>query len=87
MPADMNMRIMINSFTAQIQGLWYGDSSSLQTAAAPLLATIGNGASLSGLQTTDWMGGFNAYANGETVDVSVPYNHVRSRRILLVNLN
>ena len=76
MPSDMNMRIMINSFIAQIQGLWYGDAASLQTAAVPLLAAIGNGAALSGVQTSDWMGGFAAYANGETVDVSVPYNHV-----------
>ena len=87
MPADMNMRIFINSYTAQIQGLWYGDSSTLQTAAAPLLAAIGNGASLSGLQTTDWMGGFNAYANGETIDVSVPYNHVRPSNPVNLNLS
>jgi hypothetical protein len=72
MPAKMNMRVFANSFLTQLQGLYHGPASDLQTAIAPLLTATG--ASLSQAQETDWSGAFTAYSNGQTVDATHPYN-------------
>ncbi|KAJ9130621.1 FAD-binding domain-containing protein [Coniochaeta hoffmannii] len=72
MPAEMNMRVFGMNFGAQLQGLYYGPSSALQQAIAPLMTLLGT--SLGQMQQTDYMGGFAAYDNGDQVDVSHPYN-------------
>lgn len=74
MPAEMNMRVFGMSFYTQLQGMYYGSSSDLQKAIAPLMTLLGT--SLGQTQQTDYMGGFAAYDNGDTVDVSHPYNMV-----------
>ncbi|KAF2205787.1 FAD-binding domain-containing protein [Delitschia confertaspora ATCC 74209] len=71
MPAEMNMRVFGNAYSTQLQGLYHGNSSQLQAAIQPLMSSLGT--SLSSRQT-DWIGGFTAYSNGQTVDVSHPYN-------------
>ncbi|KIH91154.1 chitooligosaccharide oxidase [Sporothrix brasiliensis 5110] len=72
MPAELNFRIFGSSYQTQIQGLYHGGQAALQTAMQPLLGKLG--ASLSQVQQTDWVGGFAAYDNGDTVDASHPYN-------------
>lgn len=79
MPAEMNMRVFGMSFSTQLQGMYYGSSSSLQQAIAPLMALLGT--SLGQTQQTDYMGGFAAYDNGDPVDVSHPYNMVCLSRL------
>jgi hypothetical protein len=74
MPAEMNMRVFGTSFGAQLQGMYYGPSSDLKQAIAPLMTLLN--ATLGQTQQTDYMGGFTAYANGDTVDASHPYNLV-----------
>lgn len=74
MPRAMNMRIFGNAYAAQLQGLYHGSSNDLRTAIQPLLTAVG--ASLGQAQQTDWVGGFNGYSNGQTVDVTHPYNLV-----------
>ncbi|OIW34144.1 FAD-binding domain-containing protein [Coniochaeta ligniaria NRRL 30616] len=72
MPAEMNMRVFGMSFSTQLQGMYYGPSTALQQAIAPLMTLLGT--SLGQTQQTDYMGGFAAYDNGDTVDVSHPYS-------------
>lgn len=74
MPKEMNFRIFGSSYSAQIQGLYHGSQSALTSAIQPLMSKLGT--SLSQVRQTDWQGGFAAYDNGDTVDVSHPYNMV-----------
>jgi hypothetical protein len=71
MPAEMNFRVFAMGTYAQLQGLYHGTTSQLNTAIAPLLKSLGT--SLSKAQQTDWVGGFNGYTNGDRVDVTHPY--------------
>ncbi|KAI1867447.1 hypothetical protein JX265_007249 [Neoarthrinium moseri] len=72
MPAEMNFRLFVNSYGTNLQGLYFGSPSQLQSAIQPLMSSLG--ASLSQSRQTDWPGGFAAYDNGDPVDVSHPYN-------------
>ena len=76
MPSEMNFRIFGSSFQTQMQGSYHGTASDLRSAIQPLLSQLG--ASLSMVQQTDWVGGFTAYTNGDTVDATHPYNMVSS---------
>ena len=73
MPAEMNMRVFGGGFQTQLQGSYHGSASALQSAISPLLQKLG--ATMS-TQTSDWNGGFTAYANGDRVDVTHPYGNV-----------
>ncbi|KAH8900104.1 FAD-binding domain-containing protein [Thozetella sp. PMI_491] len=72
MPTEMNARIFANNGQIQLQGLYHGSASGLQSAISPLLSQLG--ASLSQSQTQSWMSAFTYYTYGGQVDVTHPYN-------------
>jgi FAD/FMN-containing dehydrogenase len=76
MPAEMNMRVFGMSFSTQLQGMYYGSQSQLQSAIAPLMSLLGT--NLGQTSQTNYMGGFLAYDNGDNVDPSHPYSMVRN---------
>ncbi|KAL1878594.1 hypothetical protein VTK73DRAFT_7772 [Phialemonium thermophilum] len=71
MPAEMNMRVFGVAFGAQLQGLYHGNASAMEAAVAPLLTLLNT--TLWQVNETDWMGGFEAYANGDTINATHPY--------------
>ncbi|AEO62186.1 uncharacterized protein THITE_2106069 [Thermothielavioides terrestris NRRL 8126] len=72
MPKELNMRILGNSYQTQLQGLYYGNSSALQSAMQPILSKLG--AKLSDTEESDWMDAFAHYAYSPTIDITGPYN-------------
>jgi hypothetical protein len=68
MPAELNMRLFISPWTNGVQGLYYGNATALQTVLRPLLNALNQ--SMPSVTTTDWPGGFSAWANGQTIDVT-----------------
>jgi len=74
MPAELNMRVFANNQQMQLQGLYHGSSSGLQSAISSLTSKLGAG--LSQTQTQGWMQAFTYYTYGGTVDTTHPYNTV-----------
>ncbi|KAK2027940.1 FAD binding domain-containing protein [Colletotrichum zoysiae] len=66
MPNELNMRLAISSFSANLEGMFYGNKTGLQAALDPLLATIGGRLTTS--QTTDWLGHLQHFGNGMALD-------------------
>jgi FAD/FMN-containing dehydrogenase len=75
MPREMNMRIFLSGGGPQLQGLYHGTQSALQSAIQPLMSSMG--ASLASTSQTNWMGGFTGYSNGQNLESTAPYNEVR----------
>ena len=74
MPAELNMRLSIGSGNSHFEGVYWGNSTGLQNALNPLLKATGGKVSSSG--TGGWIDGLKHYANGMTLDQTVPYNFV-----------
>jgi FAD/FMN-containing dehydrogenase len=73
MPAELNMRVMATSSFTQLEGQYFGDTTGLQDALAPLLNKTGGAIQQS--QTTTWLDALAHYANGK-LDVTYPYSLV-----------
>ncbi|KAH8654525.1 hypothetical protein BGZ60DRAFT_418700 [Tricladium varicosporioides] len=59
-PAEMNLRIFINSQSVSLQGVYFGSQSAFQSAIAPLLSKVGNPSG--NVQSMDYIGMLNNYA-------------------------
>jgi FAD/FMN-containing dehydrogenase len=68
MPAELNMRLFLSPWTNGFQGLYHGNATACAAALQPLVSALN--VQMPTLTTTDWLGGFNAWANGQTVDVT-----------------
>lgn len=42
MPAEMNMRLLINGYQIQLMGVYYGTEEEFETAIEPILSKVGN---------------------------------------------
>ncbi|KAI0977622.1 FAD binding domain-containing protein [Xylaria arbuscula] len=60
MPAELNMRVMGTQRMTQLEGVYYGEKTGLQSALAPLLAKTGGSILATG--TTDWIGSLEHFA-------------------------
>jgi len=74
MPAELNMRVLGNGFQTQLQGMYYGNSSTLKTAVQPLLGKLNS--TLSNVQESGWMDAFGHYAYSQEIDITRPYSQV-----------
>ena len=74
MPRELNMRIFITKQFTNLEGLWYGNKSTLQAALQPLLSKV-NG-SLQLAQQGDWMDQLKHFGNGMALDQGHPYDYV-----------
>ncbi|KAK3896906.1 Reticuline oxidase [Staphylotrichum tortipilum] len=72
MAEELNMRILGNGYQTQLQGLYYGNSSSLKTAVQPLLTKLST--TLSNVQELDWMTAFQHYSYSQETDITRPYS-------------
>ncbi|KAL2259992.1 hypothetical protein VTK26DRAFT_6156 [Humicola hyalothermophila] len=77
MPEEMNMRLFGNSWNTQLQGMYYGNASALETAIQPLLDLLPN-ATLSNVKEHDWMGAFKHYSYSSEIDITRPYRQVET---------
>lgn len=73
MPAELTMRLFINHYVANAEGVYFGDAAGFQRAIAPVLAISGTSATS---KTVGWMDAIKAYANGQTLDQTTPYSIV-----------
>lgn len=74
MPKEMNMRVLGNGWQTQLQGLYHGNSSALETAIEPLLAKLNS--TLSGVREYGWMEAFEHYAYSAEIDITGPHRQV-----------
>ncbi|GKT46171.1 FAD-linked oxidoreductase sorD [Colletotrichum spaethianum] len=74
MPNELNMRLFITPRFTNLEGMFYGDKTDLQTVLDPLLATIGGRLTTS--QTTDWFGNLQHFGNGLALDQKDNYQKV-----------
>jgi FAD/FMN-containing dehydrogenase len=74
MPAELNMRLVIQMGSSHLEGVYWGNSSGLSAALSPLLSPYGG--SISSNTTGGWIDSLNQYANNMALDQSVPYNFV-----------
>jgi len=74
MPAELNMRLSGSATAVNLEGVYYGNSGGLQNALAPFLRT--GGGSITGQRTIGWLDALRAWANGEKLDETYPYNAV-----------
>ncbi|KAG7294043.1 hypothetical protein NEMBOFW57_004105 [Staphylotrichum longicolle] len=72
MPAELNMRVLGNGYQTQLQGLYYGNSSTLKTAVQPLLSKLNS--TLSNVKESGWMDAFSNYAYSQQIDITRPYS-------------
>ncbi len=75
MPAELNMRLAGQPSSVNLEGVYFGSQSGLQSALAPLLRSAGG--SISSARTVGWLDGLKAWANGEKLDETYPYNPVK----------
>jgi hypothetical protein len=75
MAAELNMRVLGNGYQTQLQGMYYGNSSSLKTAVQPLVTKLNT--TLSNVQESDWMEAFEHYSYSQQIDITRPYQQVR----------
>jgi FAD/FMN-containing dehydrogenase len=68
MPPELNMRLFLSNWLNGFEGLYHGNATALQAALQPLLSALN--LAMPSVNTTDWVGGFTAYANGQTIDVT-----------------
>lgn len=74
MPAELNMRLAGTPSGATLEGVYLGSGGQLQAALAPLLRSAGG--SISSSRTVGWIDALKAWANGEKLDETYPYNLV-----------
>ncbi|GAB1313305.1 Glucooligosaccharide oxidase [Madurella fahalii] len=76
MPKELNMRVLGNGWQTQLQGLYHGNSSALETAIQPLLDKLNS--TLSGVRQYEWMEAFAHYAYSEEIDITGPYQQAET---------
>ncbi len=72
MPAEMNMRMFINSYSFGLQGVYYGSQAAFRTAIAPLMAKAPFTGGNPQLSTKGWIDTLNNYAYGS---LTTPLNY------------
>lgn len=60
-PPELNMRLMVNSYTISLIGVYYGSQDSFNATVTPLLAKLGKARSTS-ITTRGWIDTLNVYA-------------------------
>jgi hypothetical protein len=72
MPAELNMRVALSSFSTSFEGVYYGNTTQFRTAVQPLLnATNGT---VGTARTVGWIQGLENYAYGLALNQTTPYN-------------
>lgn len=74
MPEELNMRLFIAKAFTNLEGLYYGNKTSLQAALAPLIKKTN--ATLALVQQGGWLDQVKHFGNGVNVDQTHPYNYV-----------
>ncbi|ROT39630.1 hypothetical protein SODALDRAFT_331736 [Sodiomyces alkalinus F11] len=76
MPREMNMRMFISSGGARLEILYHGNEDDARAAIAPLEEPLrlNWNSFFNRVGTGDWIAQMTAYANGERLDQSYPYN-------------
>lgn len=60
-PSEMNMRMLVNSYTVNVLGVYYGNQDDFKAAMAPLLAKLGTPRSKT-ITTRGWIDTLSVYA-------------------------
>jgi len=88
MPLVMNMRLMINSYSTSLLGVYYGTQAAFKEEIAPLLARLGKPSSTS-IRSRTWIDGLSDYAYGS---LTTPLNYDAhetffAKSLMTVNVN
>jgi FAD/FMN-containing dehydrogenase len=75
MPTEMNVRVIINSFSTSLLGVYYGKREDYDKAIAPLLAKLGT-ASSSNVTNMGWINGLLNYAYAPSLATPLDYDYV-----------
>jgi len=74
MPLELNMRLMVNSYSISLMGVYYGTQEDFKTMIAPLITKIGTPSSTS-ITTQGWIDSLNTYAYA-SLTVPIDYYQV-----------
>ncbi|PVH77335.1 Glucooligosaccharide oxidase [Cadophora sp. DSE1049] len=84
MPAEMNMRMFVNSYSFGLQGVYYGTQDNFKKAIAPLLAKAPFTGGTGQISTMGWIDTLNNYAYAS---LSTPLDYdVFSKSLMTVSL-
>jgi len=83
MPLELNMRLMVNSYSIQLMGVYYGSQADFKAEITPLLTKIGTPSSTS-ITTQGWIDSLNTYAYAS---LTVPLDYYQVRLISEFPLN
>ena len=85
MPSNLTMRYSVNAGGQNdFEGLYYGNTTGLQAALAPLFTNVSPKLSLGYTTTTSFLGAFDYYAYTTATDPTYPYNDVSTHTCALV---
>lgn len=71
MPLEMNMRLMVNSYSLSVMGVYYGSQADFKAEVAPLLKKLGTPSSTS-ITSQGWIDTLSTYAYGS---LTTPLNY------------